>query len=136
MKAMVQEMFGPPDVLQLEDIDVPRPGPEDVLVRVEAAALNPYDWYMLRGDPRIARLMGVGLTRPKSRVAGADGAGRVEAVGTNVQDLRGGDEVLGFFRGSFAEYALCGPVSGCSSTVRPEASAPLPFRSLPRSVRR
>lgn len=106
MKAIVQERFGPPDVLQIEDIGVPEPGPDDVLVRVQAAALNPYDWHMLRGDPRIARLMGVGLTRPKFRVAGADGAGRVEAVGANVRDLRPGDEVFGLFRGSFAEYAL------------------------------
>ena len=64
MKAIVQERFGPPDILRLEDIDVPKPAPDDVLVRVQAAALNPYDWHMLRGDPRIARLMGVGLTRP------------------------------------------------------------------------
>jgi NADPH:quinone reductase-like Zn-dependent oxidoreductase len=106
MKAIVQERFGPPHVLQFVDVDPPRPGPDDVVVRVHAAAVNPYDWHMLRGDPYVARLIGgVGLTRPKHRVAGADGAGLVTAVGSNVRDLRPGDEVLGWFDGSFAEYA-------------------------------
>ena len=106
MKAIVQERFGPPEVLQFVDKDRPRPGPGDVVVRVRAAAVNPYDWHVLRGDPYVARLMGgVGLTRPRSRVAGADGAGIVEAVGDDVEDLRIGDEVLGWFEGSFAEYA-------------------------------
>jgi NADPH:quinone reductase-like Zn-dependent oxidoreductase len=106
MKAIVQDRFGPPDVLQFMDVDQPGIGPDDVLVRVHAAAVNPYDWHMLRGDPYVARLLGgVGLTRPKHRIAGADGAGRVERVGANVTDLRPGDEVLGWFDGSFAEYA-------------------------------
>ncbi len=106
MKAIVQERFGPPDTLQLVDIDWPEMGADDVLVRVHAAALNPYDWHMLRGDPYIARLMGgVGLTKPKNRVAGIDAAGRVEAIGANVRGLRPGDEVLGFCPGAFAEYA-------------------------------
>jgi NADPH:quinone reductase-like Zn-dependent oxidoreductase len=106
MKAIVQERFGPPDVLRLVDTDPPEVGADDVLVRVHAAALNPYDWHIMRGDPLIARLMGeVGLTKPKARVAGVDAAGRVEAVGANVRGLRHGDEVLGFCRGAFAEYA-------------------------------
>jgi NADPH:quinone reductase-like Zn-dependent oxidoreductase len=108
MKAIMQERFGPPDVLRLADTSVPQPGPGEVLVRVHAAALNPYDWHMLRGDPRIARLMGIGLLKPKSPVAGVDAAGRVEAVGADVTGLRPGDEVLGFAKGAFAEYALAG----------------------------
>jgi NADPH:quinone reductase-like Zn-dependent oxidoreductase len=106
VKAIVQERFGPPDVLQLADTDPPGVGSGEVLVRVHAAALNPYDWHIMRGDPLIARLMGeVGLTKPKARVAGVDAAGRVEAVGANVRGLQRGDEVLGFCRGAFAEYA-------------------------------
>src|SRR2546421_6195958 len=106
MKAIVQERFGPPDVIHLEDPDPPEAGAGEVLVRVHAAALNPYDWHIMRGDPLVARLMGgVGLTRPKARVAGVDAAGRVEAVGANVRGLRPGDEVLGFCPGAFAEYA-------------------------------
>src|SRR5215213_8880901 len=106
MKAIVQERFGPPDVLGLADIDVPEVGADDVLVRVHAAALNPADWHILRGDPLVARLMGeVGLRKPKARVAGVDAAGRVAAIGVNVRGLAPGDEVLGFCRGAFAEYA-------------------------------
>ena len=107
MKAIVQDRFGPPEVLRLADIDPPEIGPGDVLVRVHAAGLNPYDWHMLRGDPLIARLIpgAVGLTRPKYRVAGLDAAGVVEAVGADVRELSAGDEVLGFCPGAFAEYA-------------------------------
>ena len=107
MKAIVQDRFGPPDVLRLADIDPPEIGPGDVLVRVHAAGLNPYDWHMLRGDPLIARLIpgATGLTRPKYRVAGLDAAGIVEAVGADVRELSAGDEVLGFCPGAFAEYA-------------------------------
>src|SRR6266542_3097632 len=97
MKAIVQERFGPPEVLRLADTGRPEAG---------AAALNPYDWHVMRGDPLIARLMGeVGLLKPKARVAGVDAAGVVEAAGANVRGLRHGDEVLGFCRGAFAEYA-------------------------------
>ncbi|MFF9775845.1 NAD(P)-dependent alcohol dehydrogenase [Streptomyces sp. NPDC013978] len=106
MKAIVQERFGPPDILRLADIDRPEIGADEVLVRIRAAALNPYDWHMMRGDPYVARLSGVvGLTRPKARVAGIDAAGEVEAVGAAVRGLRPGDEVMGFCPGSFAEFA-------------------------------
>jgi NADPH:quinone reductase-like Zn-dependent oxidoreductase len=110
VKAIVQERFGPPEVLRLADVDIPRVGPGDVLVRVRAAGLNPYDWHMLRGDPYVARLMGgVGVRRPKSRVAGLDAAGTVEAVGADVHGVRVGDDVLAFCPGALAEYALVGP---------------------------
>jgi NADPH:quinone reductase-like Zn-dependent oxidoreductase len=107
MKAIVQDRFGSPGVLRLADIGLPEIGPGDVLVRVRAAGLNPYDWHMLRGDPLIARLIpgAVGLTRPKYRVAGLDAAGVVDAVGADVRGLSAGDEVLGFCPGAFAEYA-------------------------------
>jgi NADPH:quinone reductase-like Zn-dependent oxidoreductase len=106
MKAIVQERFGSPEVLQFVDTDPPEIGPDDVLVRVHAAALNPYDWHVLHGDPYVARLMGtMGLTKPKARVPGVDGAGRVEAVGADVRGMGPGDEVLGRFEGAFAEYA-------------------------------
>jgi NADPH:quinone reductase-like Zn-dependent oxidoreductase len=106
MKAIVQDRFGPPSLLRPASIDPPAIGPGDVLIRVHAAALNPYDWHMLRGDPYIARLMGgTGLTRPRSRVAGIDAAGQVEAVGKSVRGLRPGQDVLGFCPGALAEYA-------------------------------
>jgi NADPH:quinone reductase-like Zn-dependent oxidoreductase len=106
MKAVVQDRFGPPDTLQLVDANRPEIGSADVLLKVHAAAVNPYDWHMVRGDPRVARLMGgVGLTRPKARIAGVDVAGRVQDIGDDVHGLRPGDEVFGFARGAFAEYA-------------------------------
>ncbi|KUN87244.1 NAD(P)-dependent alcohol dehydrogenase [Streptomyces griseoruber] len=110
MKAIVQERFGPPEALRLAETARPEAGPGRLVVRVRAAALNPYDWHMLRGDPYVARLMGgVGLTRPKARVAGIDAAGEVVAVGAGVPALRPGDEVLGFCPGAFAEYARTTP---------------------------
>jgi NADPH:quinone reductase-like Zn-dependent oxidoreductase len=111
MKAIVQERFGPPDILRLADTERPgtgadQLGADQVLVRVRAAAVNPADWHLMRGDPLVARLTGgMGLTRPKSRVAGIDAAGEVAAVGADVRGLRPGDQVLGFCTGSFAEYA-------------------------------
>jgi NADPH:quinone reductase-like Zn-dependent oxidoreductase len=106
MKAIVQDRFGPPDTLRMVDTEKPEIGSGDVLLKVHAAAVNPYDWHMLRGDPRVARLMGgVGLTKPKARIAGVDVAGRVHDVGADVHGLRPGDEVFGFARGAFAEFA-------------------------------
>jgi len=111
MKAIVQDRFGPPDTLRLVDAAMPEIGAGDVLLKVHAAAVNPYDWHMVRGDPRIARLMGgVGLTRPKARIAGVDVAGVVQEVGADVRGLRPGDEVFGFARGAFAEYATADAV--------------------------
>jgi len=105
VKAIVQDRFGPPETLRLTDVDEPRTGPDDVLVRVRAAGVNPYDWHMLRGDPYVARLAPVvGHTRPRSRIAGIDAAGEVAAVGANVRGVRVGDAVLGFCKGAFAEY--------------------------------
>jgi hypothetical protein len=115
VKAIVQDRFGPPDVLRLSDTGLPEAGPDDVLVRVHAAALNPADWHILRGDPLVARLMGLGLTRPKARVAGIDAAGVVEAAGANVRGLANGDQVLGFSRGAFAEYACAAADLWCPS---------------------
>ena len=110
MKAIVQDRFGPPDILRLADVDRPEPADGQVLVRVRAAAVNPYDWHMLRGDPYAARLLGgIGLTRPKQRVAGIDAAGEVAAVGAGVSTPNPGDEVLGFCPGAFAEYAVTTP---------------------------
>jgi NADPH:quinone reductase-like Zn-dependent oxidoreductase len=105
MKAVVQDRYGSADVLELRDIDKPEPGPDDVLVQVCAAGVNPADWHCMTGLPYLMRLMGYGLRAPKSHVRGLDVAGRVEAVGTNVARFRPGDEVYGACDGSFAEYA-------------------------------
>ena len=139
MKAVVQDRFGPPDVLRLADTGLPETGADDVLVRVRAAALNPADWHILRGDPLVARLMGVGLTRPKARVAGIDAAGVVEAVGVNVRGLRTGDEVLGFCRGAFAEYACAAAdlvvPKPASLTFEQAAAVPVAATTALRGIR-
>jgi NADPH:quinone reductase-like Zn-dependent oxidoreductase len=139
VKAIVQGRFGPPGVLKLADTGRPEVGAGDVLVRVHAAALNPADWHILRGDPLVARLMGVGLTRPKARVAGIDAAGVVEAAGANVRRLRTGDEVLGFCRGAFAEYACAAAdmvvPKPASLTFEQAAAVPIAATTALRGIR-
>ncbi|MFC3577002.1 NAD(P)-dependent alcohol dehydrogenase [Streptomyces yaanensis] len=108
MKAVVQDRYGSPDVLELRDVDKPVPAADEVLVRVHAAAVNAYDWHALHGDPYVARVMAFGLPRPKAKIRGRDFAGRVEAVGSAVKGLAPGDEVFGEADGAFAEY-VCAP---------------------------
>jgi NADPH:quinone reductase-like Zn-dependent oxidoreductase len=104
MKAIVQRRYGSPDVLQLREVDEPVVGDDQVLVRVRAAAVNIGDWHLLRGVPYVIRLV-AGLRGPRREIPGLDIAGEVEAVGGNVRQLRPGDEVFGWCRGAFAEYA-------------------------------
>ncbi|MEU8244908.1 NAD(P)-dependent alcohol dehydrogenase [Nonomuraea sp. NPDC048916] len=107
MKAFVLRSYGSPDALDLTDIDQPVPGDDEVLVRVRATSVQPYDWHFMRGEPYIARLMGggPGLRKPKICILGADMAGRVEAVGKDVTEFRPGDEVFAMPKqGGFAEY--------------------------------
>jgi len=111
MKAVVCSEYGPPEVLQLAQVEKPVPKDNEVLIEVHAASLNKADWILISGKPFIVRLMGEGFLRPKSKIPGADIAGRVEAVGKKVMQLRLGDEVFGNLsgsgRGGFAEFA-CG----------------------------
>ena len=108
MKAMAYTKYGPPDVLELTELEKPTPKDDEVLLKVRAASVNPADWHLLRGEPYIARLQ-LGLRRPKAKVLGCDMAGRAEAVGKNVAMIRPGDEVFGspFMHGfgAFAEFA-------------------------------
>ncbi|MFD9367971.1 NAD(P)-dependent alcohol dehydrogenase [Streptomyces sp. NPDC060020] len=105
MKAIVQDTYGPPSVLRLEETDRPAPGPGEVLVRVHAAGVDQGVWHLMAGMPYALRAMGFGLRAPKARIRGMDLAGRVEAVGADVTRFRPGDEVYGSCDGSFAEYA-------------------------------
>ena len=106
MKAIVQDTYGSVDVLQLRDVATPTIGEHDVLVLVRAVAVNPADWAIMGGLPYIARPAPMyGLRTPKNPVRGTDVAGRVEAVGSAVTRFRPGDEVFGWCRGAFAEYA-------------------------------
>lgn len=108
MKAIAHDRYGTPDALMFRDMDVPRPGAGEVLVKVHAASVNPLDWHMLTGTPYMVRLV-AGLRHPKQTVRGVDAAGRIEAVGADVTGLAPGDRVFGTVKGSFAEYALAAP---------------------------
>jgi NADPH:quinone reductase-like Zn-dependent oxidoreductase len=106
MKAIARTKYGSPDVLHVEEVEKPTPTDNQVLVKIHAASINKADLYFLKG-PFVARLMGVGLRKPKNKMLGTDIAGRVEAVGENVKQFKPGDEVFGWCRQrAFAEYAL------------------------------
>ena len=109
MKAMVRHKYGSPNVLEVQEIDKPIVTDGEVLVRVHAASVNPYDWHFLRGKPFFVRLT-EGLLKPKKKILGVDMAGRVEAVGRDVKQFQPGDEVFGGSAnlGAFAEY-VCVP---------------------------
>jgi NADPH:quinone reductase-like Zn-dependent oxidoreductase len=105
MKAIVYTKFGPPDVLQLKEVEKPIPKDNEILIKVRAASANAYDWRHLRADPFLIRLMGAGLLKPKHKILGADIAGQVEAVGSKAKQFQPGDEVFGEGSyGGFAEY--------------------------------
>jgi NADPH:quinone reductase-like Zn-dependent oxidoreductase len=106
MKAIVHRRYGSPDVLEVAELETPPVGDDQVLVRVHAASVNPYDWHMLRGKPYFVRAES-GLRGPKNPRLGIDVAGTVEAVGRSVSGIEPGDEVFGGAAGAFAEYA-CG----------------------------
>jgi NADPH:quinone reductase-like Zn-dependent oxidoreductase len=104
MKAIVQDRYGSADVLELREIERPRPGADEVIVRVHAAGIDFGAWHLMAGLPYAVRLV-TGLRRPRNPVRGLELAGVVEEVGTNVSAFKPGDEVFGVGEGSFAEYA-------------------------------
>src|SRR5437870_8609648 len=103
MKAIVYCDYGVAN-LKLEEIEKPVPNDDQILVRVHAASVNPYDWHFVEGTPYVMRAMGVGLRKPKDIQLGVDFAGTIEAVGKNVTQFKPGDEVFGGRGGAFAEY--------------------------------
>jgi len=136
MKAIVYTKYGPPDVLQLKEIEKPTPSDDEVLVEIQAASVNAYDWHFLSADIFLIRLMGGGLLKPKNTRLGADIAGRVEAVGRNIKQFQPGDEVFGdigaFGNGGFAEYVS---VPEKALTLKPanlsfEEAAAVPMAAL------
>src|SRR6267378_475280 len=116
MKAIIYCDYGLAN-LKLEEIEKPTPNDEQILVKVRAASVNPYDWHFVEGTPKIMRMMGVGLRKPKDTRLGVDFAGTVEAVGKNVTQFKPGDEVFGGRGGAFAEY-VC-PRATRAITIKP-----------------
>jgi NADPH:quinone reductase-like Zn-dependent oxidoreductase len=105
MKAIVQDTYGSPDVLELRDIDRPEIEDEEVLLGVHAAGVDRGVWHLMTGLPYPIRLAGYGLRAPKNPIIGSDVAGVVEAVGKDVTRFQPGDEVFGIGKGTFADYA-------------------------------
>ncbi len=135
MKALVQDIYGTSDVLRLEDVANPVPGEGEVLVRIAAASVNAADWHIMRGEPRVARLMDrtiFGRRGPRQPIRGRDLAGTIEAVGPGVVGWKVGDEVLGEDEATLAEYAA---VPAASLARRPaglsvEEAAALPLAAV------
>jgi NADPH:quinone reductase-like Zn-dependent oxidoreductase len=116
MKAIVYCDYGLANV-KLEEVEKPVPNDDQILVKVRAASVNPYDWHFIEGTPKIMRMMGVGLRKPKDTRLGVDFAGTVEAVGKNVTQFKPGDDVFGGRGGAFAEY-VCRRAEG-AVTLKP-----------------
>ena len=112
MKAIRYAKYGPPEVMELKEVENPAPKDNEVLVKIFAASVNALDWHLLTADFFLVRLMGAGLLKPKNPKLGADIAGRIEAVGGKVKRFHPGDEVFGDVSasgyGGFAEY-VCAP---------------------------
>ena len=105
MKAILHCEYGTVDVLRLEDLEKPVPGDDEILVKVQAAAINPLDWHYMRGTPYVMRLDS-GLRKPRDLRLGVDFAGTVEAVGGNVTQFKPGDGVFGGRSGALAQYLV------------------------------
>jgi len=129
MKAVIYDRYGSPDVLALREIDEHVVRDDQVLVRVRAASVNPYDWHSMRGLPYTARFI-FGLRRPsKATVLASDLAGQVQAVGKTVTQFRPGDEVFGRTRaGHRADPRAEVATGGCAeyACVSADLLAPKP----------
>ena len=114
MKAFTKTKYGGPEVLQLEEVEKPSLGDDQILVKVIANSANPADWHIIRGKPFFARFT-FGLFKPKDKIPGADFAGIVEEAGNNVNHFKAGDRVFGetLKGGAFAEYT-CVPAKVCA----------------------
>jgi NADPH:quinone reductase-like Zn-dependent oxidoreductase len=132
MKAILYTKYGPPDVLQLQEVEKPRPKDHQVLVKVHAASVNALDWRPFTMPSISIRLMSGGLSKPKDPSVGVDVAGTIEAVGKEVTEFQPGDEVFGVAPGSFAEYVANGASKFAHkpANVSFEAAAAVPVAAL------
>jgi len=131
MKAILYTKYGPPEALQLTEVDKPAPAEKQVLVKVHAASANALEWRPFTMSPIVIRLMG-GLRKPRDPNMGVDVAGTVEAVGSGVTEFKPGDQVFGVAPAAFAEYA-CNAESKFvlkPATISFEAAAAVPVAAL------
>jgi NADPH:quinone reductase-like Zn-dependent oxidoreductase len=103
MKAVVFYQYGSADVLQIVDVEKPTPADDEMLIKVHAASLNPYEWHFMTGKPYLVRMI-AGWRAPKNYRLGIDFAGTVVAVGKNVTHFRIGDAVFGGADGALAQF--------------------------------
>ncbi len=132
MKAVISRCYGSPDVLEFVDVEKPQPDDDEVLVRIQAASVNPLDWHYMRGSPYLMRVES-GLGVPDDTSVGVDFAGTVEAVGSKVTRFKPGDEVFGGTSGAFAEYAAVRDGRGLAmkpANVSFEQAAAVPIAGL------
>jgi NADPH:quinone reductase-like Zn-dependent oxidoreductase len=108
MKAIVYEKYGPPDVLELRELETPLPADNELLIKVHATTVSPVDWHFRSGRPFLARLLAGGLLKPKITILGFDIAGEIESAGKDVRKLKVGDPVYGIVpvgaNGATAQY--------------------------------
>jgi len=132
MKAILYTKYGPPDVLELRDIEKPSPKEHEVLVQIYAASINALEWRRFTLPKIMVRIMGGGIREPKNKSLGADFAGRVEAVGAGVTQYKPGDEVFGIRRGSYAEYVCAAEkfIALKPANISFDAAAALPVAAL------
>ncbi len=104
MKAIVYQKYGGPEVLELKEIEKPKPKENEVLIKVHSTSINPYEWHHMRGKPLFARLS-IGFFKPRNQILGMDVAGTVVQAGRKVTHFEIGDLVFGFSNfGGLAEY--------------------------------
>jgi NADPH:quinone reductase-like Zn-dependent oxidoreductase len=127
MRAIVQDRYGSAETWRVGELPVPAPGRGQVLVRIDAAAIDRGTWHLMHGVPWLARLA-FGLRRPRNPVPGRDLAGTVAGVGPGVDDFAVGDRVFGTGAGSLAEYAVApvGRLARMPAACSPEQAAVVP----------
>jgi len=128
MRALVQHRYGSADVLAIEEIARPIIEDDEVLIRVQAASVNPFDWHEMTAKPFLMRF-GTGLLKPKRPVLGVDVAGRIEEIGSTVTRFEPGDEVFGWCRGAYAQYARVRETQLVArpASITPEQAAAVPI---------
>jgi NADPH:quinone reductase-like Zn-dependent oxidoreductase len=132
MQALVQNTYGGPEVLRLAVLPLPAPGRGQLRVRVAASSVNARDWHVMRGEPRIARVLDrkiFGARAPRLAVRGTDFAGVVDAVGPDVTRWRTGDAVFGEAHAAWAEYLVADQdaVAAMPASLTFEQAAALPL---------
>lgn len=131
MKAAVYTQYGPPEVLQIKEVEKPMAKDNEILLRIKATAVNSGDWRLRKADPFAARFI-FGLIKPKINILGSVFSGEVERVGENVKQFKAGDLVFGHTDMSFGAYAeyKCIP-ENASIALKPAAISHTEAASIP-----